>query len=166
MKTTLISLAGLTALGSMVAADTIPNQFFVITLETGGPKASLSGQYLDLSPVVDGTATVDFKASGDPVYYIDDDGKLVVDTFRPGGFFPVGPAYIDTDNNSILKFNNETTFDYAKFAVDNFTLVSENASDLWFWCPLDGSANGTVALGPTAGDGCEQVDTINVLYTD
>jgi hypothetical protein len=143
----------------------VPNEFFIPTVSTGGSKASLSGQYLDANPIVDGTVTVNFKSFGDVLYYIDDDGKLLLSTSYED-IVLIGPGYIDTDDNSILKFGNETTFDYAKFSVDNSTLVSENAGDLWFWCPLDGSINGTLALGPTAGDGCEQLDAISIVYSD
>lgn len=134
-------------------------------MSTGGSKASLSGQYLDVNPVVDGTTSVNFKPSGDVLYYIDNDGKLLLSTSYED-IVLIGPGYVDTDDNSILKFGNKTTFDYAKFTVNNFTLVSENASDRWFWCPTDGSVNGTLALGSTAGNGCEKLDAISVAYSD
>ncbi|KAH8691582.1 hypothetical protein BGW36DRAFT_465301 [Talaromyces proteolyticus] len=167
------TIAGLMALISTAQA-TIPDEYFEATVSTSGPESSLSGYYLHSGPNVNGDTSVSLTSTGDDLLYIDELNHLILVV----NFVVVGAAYIDHDDHGLLKFNNDTqivgngeftssntTHDFVKFDVNNFTLVAQNSAQ-WSWCPLDGAPNGTLALGPTTGDGCQKIDSLSVAYTD
>lgn len=104
-----------------------------------------------------------------PLYfYINETtSQLVMTDFYEG---VVGNGYVDDNDKGILKFSNDPdAHEYAMFALspDMKTLSRRGASDRWFWCPVSGQANGTVAIGTVAGlEGCEMLTGVKIVASD
>lgn len=78
-------------------------------------------------------------------------------------------GFIDHTDKGILKFSNDPSKDYAMFAIspDCHTLLQRGASDRWFWGPVAGQANGTLAINTSAEvEVCQQLERAMITNTD
>lgn len=137
-----------------------------LQVESFDPNSSFNAQYFFPGNIDDGDTLVNLYYAPTFFYIDDSTSHLVMKSYARDDI--VGKAYVDTDDKGILKFSKDPSRKYGEFAIrpQDETLSLRGADDRWFWCPWEGQANGTVAIGTTAGEGCEELKYIRTGATD